>query len=132
MWKDKSDQYEKVAIHRLPLHVGQLKCVERIEVTVNGRATNKAKEYFCTFVRKRAKECCDRLEEDDYLLLRSDPKNLLDKNIIPRYWDLRFNARAALYLCKRDGIDSNERNLSLGDSDKFELHYECEYDIQNV
>eukprot|EP00551_Chaetoceros_affinis_P011869 CAMPEP_0203675038 /NCGR_PEP_ID=MMETSP0090-20130426/18463_1 /ASSEMBLY_ACC=CAM_ASM_001088 /TAXON_ID=426623 /ORGANISM="Chaetoceros affinis, Strain CCMP159" /LENGTH=471 /DNA_ID=CAMNT_0050541087 /DNA_START=309 /DNA_END=1724 /DNA_ORIENTATION=+ len=119
--KDAHQQYKSVAIDRLPLHVGQLGKVKKIEVKVNENCGGRQNEYLCNSYRKSSRQSADPLENDDHLLLGGSGERLLDE-LIPHHWDVRFDAQAALFIQKRDGV---ERILSKNIRENFLLINEC-------
>jgi hypothetical protein len=127
-WKDNASnslQYKSVPIERLPLHVDEFvdSVVDKIEVKISENKHNSS-QYYCVHYRKNT--FCGKgkrdnpLEKEDYSLLTSDAATLLQEHI-PKYWDLRFNSRAAIFINTGNDI---QQEISPSDTDAFEVIYD--------
>ncbi len=123
------EYYPSVPIYRLPLLVETMSNVDKINLAIGTEVENGNKNFFChrCLTLSVKKELVDELKEVERIILSSNVVSLFKEKVIPHYWDVRFDAKAAITVRKRNcGV---EPIVSSDIEDLYQLHYnkDCEF-----
>lgn len=128
---NEGEYYPNVPIYRLPLLVETMSNVEKINVAIATEVENddNNNNFFCHRCQTLSvkKDIVDELKEADRSILTSNVVSLFKEKVIPHYWDVRFDAKTAITVRKRNcGVEPME---SSDIENLYQLHYniDCEY-----